>query len=512
MATTTSIQAPLPEAEITTITGKTGLLARIFSRHFLHIAVLLVLPLVMAQPLHRHLELLRDPDIWWHMANARALFSTHHFVRVEPYSFTVAGQRWINPEWLAEVPYWLGFRALQFTGVYLVTWLLLAANVVFLYWRGYLKGHHSGAAFWAALLGMVLMAVNGGPRTIIVAYLALSAELAILEAMERGNARLAWLLPPIFCVWINLHGSWMIGLALFVLYIACGSLGTISTGVFEQAARTRKEYGRLFAVFFASLAALIINPYGWRLIWNPIDMMLHQKLNIAYVEEWQPLHLSSGVGKAAFAAIALMVLASCLRSRKWKVYELAFVFFAWYAAFDHVRFTSLAAVIMIPLLAQDMARSFCARKDSNPLPVPVTVLALACSVVLAASAIPSNATLRRDVAELFPLHTIRSLDPHWRTFNVLNLGGVMAFEHTPTFIDSRMDTFEHHGVFKDYLDIVQIKQPLEILAGDRLDHVLFPDDTPLVYLLERTPGWHIVSREGQGSHRYVLLARTEEGR
>ena len=118
------------------------------------------------------------------------------------------------------------------------TWLALGANVLLLYWRGYWKTGHAGAAFWAACIGFALMTVNSGPRTIIVAYLALSAELAILEALERGKTRAAWLLPPLFSVWINLHGSWLIGLGLLVLYILCGAF-SFSKGVFEQPARAQ---------------------------------------------------------------------------------------------------------------------------------------------------------------------------------------------------------------------------------------------------------------------------------
>ena len=43
---------------------------------------------------------------------------------------------------------------------------------------------------------MVLMTVNAGPRMIEFAYLAMSAELAILEAVDRGHTRMLWLLPP----------------------------------------------------------------------------------------------------------------------------------------------------------------------------------------------------------------------------------------------------------------------------------------------------------------------------
>jgi hypothetical protein len=73
-----------------------------------------------------------------------------------------------------------------------------------------------------------------------------------------------------------------------------------------------------YAVLFASLGALMVNPYGWRLVWNPIDMMLYQKLNIANGDEWQPLRLDWFAGRAALITIGLMVLANCLRGRKWK--------------------------------------------------------------------------------------------------------------------------------------------------------------------------------------------------
>jgi len=52
-----------------------------------------------------------DPDIWWHLRNAEYLFQTHHLPHVDTYSFTVAGQPWMNHEWLAEIPFYLAWRA-----------------------------------------------------------------------------------------------------------------------------------------------------------------------------------------------------------------------------------------------------------------------------------------------------------------------------------------------------------------------------------------------------------------
>lgn len=52
-----------------------------------------------------------DPDIWWHLRNAQYLLESHHFIRADMYSYTVLGQPWINHEWLAELPYYLAWKA-----------------------------------------------------------------------------------------------------------------------------------------------------------------------------------------------------------------------------------------------------------------------------------------------------------------------------------------------------------------------------------------------------------------
>jgi hypothetical protein len=469
-------------------------------------ALLVLLALALSGDLLEPAGLLRDPDIWWHLADARILSTTHHFIQVEPYSFTVAGGRWVNPEWLSEMPFWLGYQSLGLRGVYLVTVFGFCANLLFVYWRSYLKAGHAGAAFWTAALGFTFMTVNAGPRTILIAYLAMSAEMALVEAAERGKTHLLWLLPPLFCVWINLHGSWIIGFGLLVLYILCGVF-SLKKGVFEQGAWSSKDRKRLLLVLLASLAVLPLNPYGWRLIWNPFDLMLNQKLNVGTVQEWQPLNLGWIVGKAAFLAICLMIVANCIRGRKWKVYELAFLFFAWFAAFDHARFIFLAAVITVPFLTVDLVRSFCSKSGEKTIP-PMNALCAAGTVCAIVFFFPAEAPLQEGLAAEYPLQTIASIQPSWRTYNQDTLGGMMDFYSKPTFVDTRWDTFEHHGVLQDILDITRFHEPLKLLDKYRIDHVLLNAGDPLVFLLERTPGWQVEKREGTGDAARVLLAKT----
>jgi hypothetical protein len=477
----------------------------IFPRHVLYLSLLLVLPVALSEGLNMSLTLLRDPDLWWHLANARLLFSTGHFIHTEPYSFTVAGQDWVNPEWLAEVPYWLSYRAFGLRGIYLLTWLAVCVNIVLVYWRGYARARNADASFWAAGIGFLLMTVNAGPRMIAFGYAALSLECLILESSGRGHRRLLWWLPLVFCAWVNLHGSWIIGIALLVLYIGTGLFG-FEWGAIAQQQLDRADRRRLITVLVASCAALFINPYGWRLVWNPVDMMLNQKLNIASVSEWRPLQVDSFEGLTLLALIVLLVLANLKRGHRWKPYDLAIVFFAIFAALDHVRFLYLAAVLISPILAAELGRSFCAESDGKTIPAMNGLIAAA-AICFIAIMFPSETKLQTNLASEFPLESIRMIQPGWRTFNWDYVGGRMAFDSRPSFIDSRLDTFEHHGVFKNYMSAMNLVNPLQVLDHYQVDHVLVLELQPIAQFLNHIPGWKLVHREKVGEAYYVLFVR-----
>ena len=46
--------------------------------------------------------------------------------------------------------------------------------------------------------------------------------LLTLEKARRGGWRWLWLLPPLFCLWINSHGSWPMGMVVLGIFIASG--------------------------------------------------------------------------------------------------------------------------------------------------------------------------------------------------------------------------------------------------------------------------------------------------
>ena len=204
MDSTSAIESPVhdEDAPVMAASPMLRIFNRIFTRHLMNIAVLMALPVIFTITLNPTLECVRDPDIWWHLADARQLTSTHHFMWSEINSFTVGGQPWVNPEWLAELPYWFSYQALHLRGIYLVEWLMICANLVFMYWRGYRRSGHAGAAWWAAGLAFLLISVNSGPRTIAMAYVAMSSELPFLNPRNAERR-----VPSGFCRHSSASGS-----------------------------------------------------------------------------------------------------------------------------------------------------------------------------------------------------------------------------------------------------------------------------------------------------------------
>jgi hypothetical protein len=267
---------------------------------------------------------------------------------------------------------------------------------------------------------------------------------------------------------------------------------------------------KLLSVLAASVAALIVNPYGWRLVWNPFDMMMYQKLNIHNVQEWQPLNLEMLAAKIAVGCLGAVILANCLRSRKWSIFEMALFAFAWYSAFDHSRFLFMAAVLTTPILAVEMERMLFLESDKKTIPV-MNMLMVAGAIAFIVHFFPTEKSMQKGMSETFPMKMIASIQPSWRTLNDDGLGGIMDLEGKPTFLDSRFDTFEHHGVFKDFLDIVYIRNTYADLDKYHIDHVLVNAKSSIAYMLLHQPGWKLAQTEGEGDRSYDLIVRSAAG-
>ena len=482
-------------------------LSRIFSFPAMLITALFVSPFTASLEV-QHGTVLRDPDIWWHLRNAELLISTHHFIRADVASFTTYGQPWIDPEWLAEVPYYFGFRLLGERGIFLVMLFAVELVIAGVLSLGYRRTGDAKAAFLASWVAVLFAAINIGPRTILFGWICFLVEMLLLEAFRKGKDH-TWWLPPLFALWINLHGSWMIGLAFFTLFIASGLTGG-SWGSIEAKRWSPSQLRKLASVGAASLAMLFVNPYGWRLVVYPLDLIFRQRLNVAVIEEWQSIDFQNFNGVVLFIVVTFILVLTLAKRRAWQLQDLLFALLAFYAAVTHRRFLFLAGMVVCPILAEELAGAVFRPYDQERNRPVLNALVMAGFCIFGILHIPTSATLRAMETQHFPAAALPELNrccKQGRLLNQFEWGGYLIWNarDIPVFIDSRTDIFEYHGVLADYLSAVSLNDTLAILDRYRIDSVLLEPNASMIYLLKRTPGWKVQYEDGVS----VLLVRAK---
>ena len=439
-----------------------------------------------------------DPDIWWHLHNAQYLVQNHALPRLDMYSFTVAGHPWINHEWLSEIPFYFAWTFLGLSGIDAVTITLLSliyVGVLYLAWK---ESGNFKAATIATVFAIFLGRASFGPRTILFGYACLVGLLIILQRIRQRRRAPLWLIPPVFCLWINAHGSWSLGMIVFSVVIA-GGFFKLRHGLVQDKSWAGSEKKKLLWTWAASVAFLFANPYTWRLVFYPLDLAFRQKTNIENVTEWVSLNFHEPRGKFALLLLIVMVLSALLRSRRWSVTDLALVSFGVYSGLTYVRFLCLMGILLAPVLAKmlDFVPHYRADLDTPIMNVLATLLIIAGIVHYW----PKQSSLANTVQDQYPSGAVSYLKTHPLNGPMLNYylwGGYLNWQEpsAKVFIDGRADIFDYSGVFRDYLDVIGIHRPDAILEKYKIRYVLFPHNEPLTYVLERNAGWRTVYSDG----------------
>ena len=448
-----------------------------------------------------------ESDIWWHLQNARHLLAKHSFPSTDTYSFTAAGSPWLDHEWLSEIPFYLGFRAAGLQGLLLVYGTMLSLTFAGVYYRCCLAGATAINAAAATLGAVLLGEVSFGPRMLLFGWLCMVCLLIVLDRFRQSRHGL-WMLPPLFAFWINLHGSWVFGIAVLVITIVCGLVGGEWGGIVARR-WTTSELRKLLLTLAASLAALFVNPFGYRLVLYPFDLLLRQKINLQHIDEWQPVNFQTGTGKVALLSIFVLLAVALVSQKKWRLDEASLTAFALWASLMHVRMLFFLGLIIVPILAPSL-RLFPRPDPASDRP-RVNALLMMCIAAGLILWFPSEATLQGKVDSAFPtaaLDWMQRQHIEGRIFNNYSFGGYMIWK-TPeykTFIDGRADLFVHNGTFDQYVQAINIDKSFEVLDEHKVDYVLLQPGQPLAYVLQRS-GWKTLYSDQVA----VLLQRPSQG-
>src|ERR1017187_641983 len=292
----------------------------------------------------------------------------------------------------------------------------------------------------------------------------------------------------------NLHGSWVFGVVVLGLTIASG-LVEGEWGLVVARRWTSGELKELLLVLAASLAALFVNPFGYKLPLYPFDLLFRQPSNMKYIDEWQSVDFSKGDGKVALLMIMALSAAALFSRRRWRLDEALLTAFALWAALSHVRMLFFAALILAPILAPRLKLFPPYQREIDKPWLNAGIMAAVVGSLI--FFFPSAARLQQKVDEQYPTAALQFMQRQHlkgRIFNQYVWGGYMEW-NTPElkpFIDGRADIFVYNGVLDDHRKATTIEEPFQILDKYQIDEALLKPEGPLTYLLEHSPAWHMI--------------------
>src|SRR5262245_5173808 len=219
-----------------------------------------------------------DPDLWGNVRFGLDILRDGSIPHTDSYSFTT-DRAWVNHEWLSEVLIGHAFRAAGDVGLILLK-LAAVGGIVLLLWLTLRRERIYSAIVRDTSVAVTIVLTFEQTRYVrpqLFSLVAFAILLTCLTRARRGGPHCLLFLPPLFAVWANLHGGWLVGGGIFALWTASTAL-----------AGNRRHALWCAVIGVASLAATLLSPYGvelWTLLRDTVG------LERADIVEWQPVYV-----------------------------------------------------------------------------------------------------------------------------------------------------------------------------------------------------------------------------
>lgn len=276
------------------------------------------------------LPTLADPDLWGHLRFGLDIIAQRNIPGADIYSFT-SDRPFIDHEWLSDVvmaatyslggSYGLVTLKLCLLSVFTATtWLALRIQETRPLWR---------------TLGVAATLIAGYPlfhtvRPQLWSIAGCSTLLLLLFVRQR---RWLFAVPPLFVLWANFHGGWLIGLLVLVVCLA----SDVTTG------RLRVSIAAM--TIAASAGATLVNPYGYKLLTFLAETV---RTTRADVTEWNPVYESTPYLVVWAVSAVALVYGAIRKPRLQLLAPVALAYLSWRVQRVTPFFTLVTMVTALP--------------------------------------------------------------------------------------------------------------------------------------------------------------------
>jgi hypothetical protein len=306
----------------------------------------------------------------------------------------------------------------------------------------------------------------------------------LVQAADRRGAPSFWLL-PLMALWANLHGGFVLGLAL-VAPIALDA-------VLNADGSKRKALALRWAAFaVAAIALSCATPYGWNsLLASRKILALGEALPL--ILEWRPADFSAvgplevclllGFGLALYRGISLPPL------------RIVLLLGMLHMALSQTRSLETFALLVPLFLAGPLAKQIGAADDVKPAASPLLFVGLAI-VVFAGTAAYASVVRFEPHTRGSPVAAVAELKKlnFSRVFNDYDFGGYLLANGVAPFIDGRTELYGEK-FFVDHNAASGLMKPenlFRLLEEYKIEATLMRTQSAATILLDHMDGWQKV--------------------
>lgn len=448
-----------------------------------------------------------DSDFWWHIAAGQWIVAHGTLPSTDPFGMysaadTVRNNTVLRGQWLGQVALFELFEHWGSSGVIAMRALLLTGCLGLLFWRA----HRLGAAVWASwavLIPSGLLALGfTNDRPQLFSYLLAALLFLALENYQRSRARgWLWVLPLIAVLWANIHGAFLLAVALLPLYLAALWLQA------RQQKNFSVQHAGLAFAAFAFVAATLLNPNGlttYAYLFN-LEGSALQNATSEYISSFALYQLGNFVPQLWVALLYILALIACAGLWRCDRPRLALVIFLGMIGAWSYRYLAFLIFIAGPYLALGLTYSINV-KLRLAIPNYGVALLLLLGVAAVTVGVQNGMALRSDVnRNMFPVAALDALGEKsfsGKIFNHMQWGGYLQWRLNPSahlYVDGRMLDSSRLEPYRHLLWATP--DGIALFERERFDTVIIPLKNRFTgeryllndYLLGQT-GWQVSYR------------------
>ncbi len=306
-----------------------------------------------------------DYDIFYHLKAGELIVKTGRILRNDPFSFATGNLPWPVHSWLSQVVLYLVHSLAGFNGLVVMNALILSLTFSLLYLTMRLWSRdRTGFVFAAVIIVLSALALRFRmwvrPHTF--EFLFIASYIYLINLYRVKGSKALCVLPLLQILWVNMHGSHLIGLVIPLIYIAGAFVDTF-IGKEDTSYNTgRKGFIRaVAAVLVLNALSGLINPETYKALVLPVTAL---SPGMQEINEFQPLSIGLLTGYGirytwAFTVMATLALAGfAYRGRKTEAADV-FLFAAFLVlAVKGIRFIGEFSIVAAPIVHKNLNPAF----------------------------------------------------------------------------------------------------------------------------------------------------------